>query len=147
MAANEVRMKKFDFLIGDWNLEYIVPKSAFAEAETGTGKGTFRRALNGKYVYFDYECHLTSGDAEAHAVFGWDEKAKVYRYWWFEDSGNFLTATCDFIKAGVLYLNWHDTLLTQTFSQAGPDQIVLRMSHPDSAGKPEMILEVLFTRR
>ena len=53
MAANEDRMKKFEFLIGDWNLEYKVPKSAFAEAETGTGKGTFRRALKDRYVYFD----------------------------------------------------------------------------------------------
>ena len=27
-------MEKFDFLIGDWNLEYRVPKSAFSEAAT-----------------------------------------------------------------------------------------------------------------
>ena len=147
MAANEDRMKKFEFLIGDWNLEYKVPKSAFAEAETGTGKGTFRRALNEKFVYFDYECHLPSGDGKAHAIFVWYEKAKVYRYWWFEDSGNFSTATCDFIKAGVLYLNWHDTLLTQTFSQESPERVVLRMSHPDSKGHLETILEVIFTRR
>jgi len=146
MAANKDRMKKFDFLIGDWNLDYKVPKSAFGKAERGTGIGTFRRTLNDRYVYFDYECHLPSGDGQAHAVFVWDEKSKIYRYWWFEDSGNFLTATGEFVKAGVLCLNWHDTLLTQTFSQKSPDRVVLRMSHPDSAGKPEMILEVIFTR-
>jgi len=146
MAADEDRMKKFEFLIGDWNLEYKVPKSAFSASQTGTGTGTFKWALNDKYVYFDYECHLPSGDAQAHAVFVWDEKAKVYRYWWFEDSGNFLTATCDFVKAGVICLNWHDTLLTQTFSQESPDRLVLRMSHPDSTGKPETILEVIFTK-
>jgi|GEM_PF-6411193 len=30
------RMEKFDFLLGNWNLEYRVPKSAFSEAATGT---------------------------------------------------------------------------------------------------------------
>jgi hypothetical protein len=147
MADHEDRMKKFEFLIGTWDLEYRVPKSPFSKAERGTGKGTFRRALNDRYVFFDYECHLPSGDGEAHAVFAWDEKAGAYRYWWFEDSGSFLTATCDFISPGVLFLNWHDSLLTQTFSQENPDVVVLRMNHPDPAGRPETILEVFFTRK
>jgi hypothetical protein len=147
MAANEDRMKKFEFLIGTWDLEYRVSRSAFGKAERGTGKGTIRRALNDRYVYVDYECHLPSGDGLAHGVFAWDEKAKVYRYWWFEDSGSFLSATCDFIKDGILFLNWHDSLLTQTFSRENPDRIVLQMSHPDKTGRPEMILKVIFTRR
>ena len=82
----------------------------------------------------------------AHAVFAWDDKARAYRYWWFEDSGSFLTATCDFVKEGVLFLNWHDSLLTQTFSRENPDRVVLRMNHPDSTGQPEIILEVIFAR-
>ena len=147
MAADKDRMKKFEFLIGSWDLDYRVPKTSFGKAERGSGKGTFRRALDDKYVFFDYECHLPSGDGEAHGVFGWDEKAKLYRYWWFENSGNFLTASRDFVEAGILFLNWHDSLLTQTFSLEDPDRIVLRMDHPDSAGKPETILEVTFKRR
>jgi hypothetical protein len=147
MADHKDRMKKFEFLIGTWDLEYRVPKSPFSKAERGTGKGTFRRALNDRYVFFDYECHLPSGDGEAHAVFAWDGKAQTYRYWWFEDSGSFLTATCDFISPGVLFLNWHDSVLTQTFSQENPDRVVLRMNHPDSTGKPEIILEVIFKRK
>jgi hypothetical protein len=147
MAASQDKMKKFEFLIGTWDLDYRVPTSASGKAERGTGSGTFRRALKDQYVYFDYQCHLPSGDGGAHAVFGWDEKAKVYRYWWFEDSGNFLIATCDFVSPGILFLNWHDTLLNQTFSQENPDRVVLRMNHQDPTGRPEPILEVIFMRR
>lgn len=38
-------MEKFDFLLGDWNLEYKIPKSRHSEAMTGNGNGTFKRAL------------------------------------------------------------------------------------------------------
>ena len=54
-------MARLDFLLGDWNLAYTVPRSRFSEAGTGTGTGTFRRALHDKYVYFDYTCSLTTG--------------------------------------------------------------------------------------
>jgi hypothetical protein len=93
MAEDQHRMKKFDFLIGEWVLEYRVPTSAFSEAATGTGIGTFRRALNDKFVYLDYSCYLSTGEGEAHGIFAWDAKMEVYRYWWFESSGSVLTAT------------------------------------------------------
>jgi len=140
-------MEKFDFLLGDWNLEYRVPKSAFSEKATGTGSGTFKRALEDRYVCFDYSSSLTIGQGGAHGIFAWDEKSKVYRYWWFESSGNFLTATCDFIDAETLFLNWHDTLLIQTFKKDGPNKVILRMEAPTPEGKFELILEVIFTRR
>jgi len=47
-------MNKFKFLIGNWNLEYKIPKSSFNEEATGKGAGTFKRTLNDKYVVFDY---------------------------------------------------------------------------------------------
>ena len=47
-------IEKFNFLLGNWDMEYNVPKSAFSEAISGTGNGTFKRALDNKYVYFDY---------------------------------------------------------------------------------------------
>lgn len=147
MVRQQSRMEKFEFLLGDWNLEYRVPKSAFSEAATGTGTGTFKRALNDKYVFFDYSCSLKTGKGKAHAIFAWDDKAKVYRYWWFEDSGSFQQATCNFTDDETLSLNWHDTLLTQTFTKAGPDKIILRMRHPGPGGKSELILEVLLTRK
>ena len=147
MSEQTNPMEKFDFLLGDWNLEYRVPKSAFSEAATGTGTGTIKRALNDKYVIFDYSASLSIGDGAAHGVFAWDEKAKVYRYWWFEDSGSFVPATCTFVNDETLFLNWHDTLLIQTFRKVGPDQMILRMENPDSTGKYELILEVIFTRK
>ena len=147
MVRQQSRMEKFEFLLGDWNLEYRVPKSAFSEAATGTGTGTFKQALNDKYVFFDYSCSLTTGKGQAHAIFAWDDRAEVYRYWWFEDSGSFQQATCNFLDDDTLFLNWHDTLLTQTFTKAGRDKVILRMNHPGPEGKSELLLEVLFTRK
>ena len=95
-------MARFGVLLGDWALKYKVPKSRFSEAATGTGTGIFRRTLNDKYVYFDYSCSLTTGDSEAHGIFAWDQKAKVYRYWCFEDSGDFSEAAGDFIDDQTL---------------------------------------------
>jgi hypothetical protein len=152
MAKRSNAMDKFDFLLGNWNLEYKVPKSAFSEKATGAGTGTFKRALDDKYVYFDYTASLTSGDkAEkeggAHGIFAWDEKGKVYRYWWFECSGNFMEATCDFVNDETLFMNWHDTLIIQTFAKVSANKVILRMEHPVAQGKFELILEVIFTRK
>jgi len=140
-------MEKFNFLLGDWNLEYRVPKSAFSETASGSGTGTFKSALDDKYVYFDYSSLISGQKGEAHAIFAWDEKAKVYRYWWFENSGNFLTATCNFVSEDILFLNWHDSLLKQTFKKISQNKVVLRMEHPNSEGEYELILEVIFTRK
>jgi hypothetical protein len=137
-------MNKFDFLLGDWNLEYRIPKTPFSEAGSDSGIGSFKKALNNKYVIFDYS---TKSGSEAKGIFAWDDKVKVYRYWWFENSGNFLTATCNFINDETLAMNWHDTLLVQTFVKSGPDKVVLKMQYPSVREGHEMILEVLFTRR
>jgi uncharacterized protein YutD len=59
-SANQIKaeeskmMEKFDFLIGDWNMKYNIPKSSFSEKTTGSATGTFKRALDNKYVIFDY---------------------------------------------------------------------------------------------
>lgn len=146
-ARQQSPMERFEFLLGDWNLEYRVPKSSFSKAATGTGTGIFKRALKDKYVFFDYSCSLTTGRGQAQGIFAWDDKSKVYRYWWFESSGSFAQATCNFIDDKTLYLTWHDTLLTQTFTKASPDKIILRMEQPRPRGKSELILEVILTRK
>ena len=64
MAKESKMMEKFDFLLGNWNLESRVPKSEFSEAATGTGTGTIKRALDDKYVYFDYASSPTTGKTE-----------------------------------------------------------------------------------
>ena len=140
-------MEKFNFLLGNWSLEYRIPKSDLHEASTGTGSGTFQRALDGKYVYFDYSTLINGETGEAHAIFAWDEKAKIYRFWWFESSGNFSAATCNFIDDETLFLSWHDTLLIQTFKKTGPDEVILKMENPNAQGKYEPVLEVIFTRK
>jgi hypothetical protein len=132
-------------------IEYVMEDTEFMQKKNRIkriyrkgGAETIKRALNGKYVYFDYS---TRKGGEAHAIFAWNEKAKVYRYWWFENTGNFLTATCNFVNNETLFLNWHDTLLIQTFKKDGPNKVVLRMEHPNSKGKYETILEVIFTKK
>jgi hypothetical protein len=140
-------MEKFEFLLGTWSLDYRIPKSRLSEAGTGTGKGTFKRALNDRYVTFDYEAEFMLGQkAQAHAIFAWDEKSKHYRYWWFEDSGIFQTATGYFADDQTLYLSWQDTPLVQTFKRTGPDQVTLWMGQPGAEGKHETVLEVVMTR-
>ena len=140
-------MKKFNFLIGNWEMEYNIPKSSFSEATTGTGYGIFKRALDDKYVYFDYSTLIDGNKGQAHGIFAWDEKSKTYRYWWFESSGNFSTANCNFINDETLFMNWHDTLLIQTFKKISSDKVILRMENPNSEGEYELILEVIFTRK
>jgi hypothetical protein len=148
MEQDTNMMERFDFLIGDWNLEYKIPKSKYSKAITGTGSGTFSRKLSGKYVVFDYSALVGGGpEGQAHAIFAWDSKAKFYKFWWFESSGNFMMATCNFVNKDILFLNWHNSLLIQTFQKIDHDKIVLKMEEPDSEGKHMPILEVLFTRR
>ena len=141
-------MEKFNFLLGNWDMESNIPKSAFSEeATSGTGNGTFKRALDDKYVYFDYSSLTLKEKVQAHAIFAWDEKAKIIRFWWFESSGNFTTATCNFINAETLFINWHDSLFIQTFKKINKNKVILRMEHPNSDGKYVLILEVIFTRK
>lgn len=140
-------MEKFEFLLGHWNLESRIPKSSFSEAMTGTGVGTFKRALKDKYVFFDYEGSTKTDEGGAHGIFVWDDKAKFYRYWWFEDSGNFENAVCNFVDDNILFMDWQNTLLTQTFTKAGSDKIILRMNQSLGEDKSELILEVILTKK
>ena len=139
-------MDKFNFLLGSWKLEYKVPESEFSPGDYGEGKGEFKRILNDKYVTFDYVAKLSQGEGAAHAIFAWDEKSKFYRYWWFEDSGEFMKATCNFLDEDTLALNWHNSLLVQTFSKVNDNEIVLKMKYPLNKDEYKLILEVVFIR-
>jgi hypothetical protein len=142
MSSNA--MNKFEFLLGSWNLEYRIPKSIFSDAGTDIGNGSFKRALNDKYVFFEYS---TKSGSEATGIFAWDDKVKVYRYYWFENSGNFLTATCNFINDETLAMNWHDTVLVQTFEKDDQDKVTLKMQYPSVNGGYALVLKVVLTRK
>ena len=145
-TKQERPMEKFEFLLGDWNMEYNIPKSSMSEAFTGTACGTFKRFMDDKYVTFDYSGSSAKGQGQAHAIFVWDDKVKLYRYWWFENSGNFDQATCNFLGDNALFLNWHGSLLVQSFRAVDPDKVILRMEHPTPEGEYELVMEVTFTR-
>lgn len=140
-------MDKFDFLIGEWNLEYKVPKSQFSDEDHGSGEGEFKRILNDKYVTFDYHWKYAAGEGSAHGIFAWDDKSKIYRYWWFEDSGVFMEATCDFLDDNTLCLNWHDSILVQTFTRIKDEKVVLEMRYPKDKTGYKIVLEVIFTKK
>lgn len=140
-------MDKFEFLLGMWHLKYNVPQSSHSEATTGTGTGTFKRALDDKYIWFDYESLIDGQTGQAHAVLVWDEKEKIYRYWWFESSGSYRQATCNFLDENTLFLNWHDTLLIQTFKKIDDNTVVLHMKYPNVNDGFDLILEVVMTRQ
>ena len=147
MTKQENPMEKFEFLLGDWDMEYNIPKSSMSEAYTGTASGTFKRFMDDKYVTFDYSDSPAEGQGQAHGIFAWDQKAKLYRYWWFENSGNFDQATCSFLDDGALLMNWHGSLFVQSFRAVDPDKVILRMEHPTSEGEYELVMEVTFTRK
>ncbi len=146
MAKESKMMEKFNFLLGNWDMESKIPKTTFSEAATGTGVGTFNRVLDDKYVQFDYSSLFDDEKGQAHGIFAWDEKIKAYRFWWFENSGNYSTATCKFINDDTLYMIWHDSVLIQTFKKISGNKVILRMENPNSAGEYELVMEVIFTR-
>ncbi len=139
-------LDKFNFFLGTWKMDYNIPKSQFSPEDNGEAEGEFKRILNNRYVSFDYHGKFSSGEGGAHALFVWDEKSKIYRYWWFEDSGAFMTATCDFIDENTLCLNWHNSLLVQTFRKMDDGKIILQMKHPSTDEEYKSVLDVVFTK-
>ncbi|MBN1822660.1 MAG: hypothetical protein JXR31_08725 [Prolixibacteraceae bacterium] len=130
---------KFEFLLGDWKLEYYIPKSQFSDACTEIGQGTFKMILNDRYVQFEY---TTESGGAAKGIFAWDDKINAFRYWWFENSGNFSIATCNFINETTLAMNWHETLLVQTFTKETDERVVLKMQYPDGNSGYELVMKV-----
>lgn len=148
MTQPDHQMDKLQFLLGEWEMEYRIPESSMHEAETASASGTFKRALNDKAVVFDYGGATSAGERfSAHGIFLWDEKTQIIRYWWFESSGAFMTASCEFVDDDTLYMSWHDSLLTQTFKKIDPDRVILHMGRPAAQGAYELLLEVTFTRK
>ena len=135
MAGINNRIEKLGFLIGNWEMEYNIPKSPFSDVDKGTGTGEFKKILNDSYVTFDYSATLTKGKTKAHGIFARDEKGDLYRYWWFEDTGNFMSADCNLLNNSTLFMNWHDSLLIQTFTKIDTNKMILQMKHPASNGE------------
>ena len=147
MYNDSTSMDKFNFLLGSWEMKYNVPKSKFSDGDIGKGHGEFKRILNNRYVCFDYTAKLSRSESAAHAIFAWDNKSKIYRYWWFENSGEFMKATCEFVNENTLSLNWHNSLLIQTFSKIENNKIILQMKNPSIENDYELILEVIFNKK
>ncbi len=139
-------MRKFNFLLGTWELKSEVPKSQFSEYDSGAGRGEFKTLLDGKYVSFDYMIKYTKTSGAAHAVFAWNSKSKNYDYWWFENSGDYMQASCNFIDDSTLCLNWYNSLFIQTFQLKENGNVVLEMRYPKNKDEFEVVLKVIFTK-
>ena len=138
-------MEPFEFMLGEWALDYQIPQSVRHEACAGTGRGIMQRTLEDKYVTFDYHCDIQGAAGQAHGIFGWDEKLRLYRYWWFESSGHFQTAICKFIDSEMLFMTWQETLLIQTFRKTGPKEMLLDMKELDDRGEYRSVMQVVMT--
>lgn len=139
-------MKKFGFLIGKWELDYRIPESPMHRAATGSGEGEFKRILDDRYVVFDYTSVIEGQTGSAHGIFARDRQEGIYRYWWFESSGNYARADCRFLNDGLLFMTWQDSHLRQTFEKTGKDSVVLRMESPDEQGEYRLVMEVGLSR-
>jgi L-rhamnose mutarotase len=139
-------MDKFQFLLGTWRMDYKILKSRNILEDIGVGEGTFTSILNDRYVTFDYQVNLKTSQAAAHAIFAFDEDRKIYRYWWFEDSGKFMKAMGDFINKNKLMLIWEENQLVQTFHRLKNGNVILSMKNQSDINDHEIILEVLFTK-
>ncbi len=137
---------KFNFLIGHWQLKYEILKSIFSEQDEGEGKGEFKKVLNDNYVTFNYKTKLRLSETAAKEIFAWDNKSKLYRYWWFEDSGNFSSAACNFINDETLCFNWHHGLMVQSFKKESDNEVILRMMYPSDENQYDVVLKVTLTR-
>ena len=142
MSAAVKPMNKFDFLTGKWKLTYDVPESEFSRMDGGTGKGEIKKILNDQFVLFDYSAELGTGKTAARGIFRYDDKTDIYRYQWFEDSGAFMEASCGFTEENILRLNWHNSILVQTFYKEDSGNIILRMNSPEGDAGYKTILKV-----
>ena len=140
-------MDKFQFLLGTWRMVYKILKSRNILEDIGVGEGTFTSILNDRYITFDYHVNLKTSKAAAHAIFAFDEDRKIYRYWWFEDSGKFMKAMGDFINKNKLMLIWEENQLVQTFHRLKNGNVILSMINQSDINDHEIILEVLFTKK
>jgi hypothetical protein len=140
-------LDKFNFLIGHWRLIYEIPVSKFSEQDNGEGTGEFKKVLNDNYVKFTYKARLRSSETSAEGIFTWDDKSKLYRYWWFEDSGNFSSATCNFINDETLCLNWNDGLMVQSFKKESENKVTLRMMFPSDGIQYNVVLKVTLIKK
>jgi hypothetical protein len=146
MSDNLNKIGRLDFLLGKWELKFRVPKSKFSTEDSGDGKGEFKKILNNNYITFEYTSKLSGGISSAKGIFAWDNKENIYKYWWFEDSGNFTEAACDFINDSILSLNWYNSILVQTFKRLDNNNILLEMKYPNEQGTCDLILEVKLIR-
>jgi hypothetical protein len=137
-------MRALSFMIGEWGLDYTVTQNG-RTTKTIRGTGSLRYLFNATYLTFDYQVFgKESGEmiAEAHAIFAWDKKSGQYRYYWFEDSGNFHQATGVLRDAHTLALEWRDINCTQIFRRVSADAMYLEMQ----CAEQDLLLRVDFTR-
>jgi len=137
-------MQALDFMTGEWSLDYTVTQHG-QTTKTIRGTGSLHYLFNATYLTFDYQMiEKATGEmiAEAHAIIAWDKKSGQYRYYWFEDSGNFHQATGVLRGAHTLALEWQDINCTQIFQRVSADAMYLEMQCPEQ----DLLLRVDFSR-
>lgn len=143
-AKTDAPMRALSFMIGEWELDYTVTQNGHT-TQTIRGTGSLRFLFNATYLTFDYQMiEKATGEmiAEAHAIFAWDKQSGQYRYYWFENSGNFHQATGVLRDPRTLALEWQEINCTQIFRSVSADAMYLEMRCPDQ----DLLLRVDFSR-
>jgi serine/threonine protein kinase len=82
-----VEMKVLDRLVGEWRDEATVKDAATPDKPSGgAARLKARPILGGRFI--EMQTHVTAV-ADNYSLFWFDPAAKLYRYWFFHDSGNF----------------------------------------------------------
>jgi hypothetical protein len=91
---------RLGFLAGTWEEEIT-----YAGAETAAGRARWvARPALGFILILNYEGSGPEGAYRAHGVLTYDREAKVYRMWWFDDSGGIGDYRGNFTDANTLVL-------------------------------------------
>ncbi len=137
-------MRALNFLIGEWELDYTVIQSG-SPTSMICGTGSMKYLFEETYIIFDYQSRRkATGEVSGntHAIFAWDQKANLYRLYWFESSGSFLQAAGTLKDPNTLSLEWLGTNCTQIFKKVSDDAIFLEMHIPDK----DVVMRVDFAR-
>ncbi len=137
-------MQALNFMAGDWELDYTVTQHG-RTSSTIRGAGSLRYLFDATYLTFDYQMQeKVTGETigGAHGIFAWDPKARQYRYYWFESSGNFHQATASLRDDDTLAMEWQQINCTQIFRRVSAGAMYLEMRCPDQ----DLVLRVDFSR-
>jgi len=142
--------RRLAFLLGQWQEEIM-----YAGQEAGADKGRGRwlaRPEMGLCLVVRYEGSGPEGDYRAMGVLTWDQEAKAYRMWWFDDGGGIGEYRGDFRDDGSLALEHHGKSNGQdfreriTYARVAPGEVRTKIEQSYGGEEYKVYLEAVAHR-